>query len=122
MMQTDDESVRAFLAHKPSWPNNAWCVEGPFDVYVRKARRSIAGVSRSMLDISNLKTRNPGTGKLGTLFDHLEALAAEFHYDAVFAENVLNEWMRPWLLRRGYSKVANSADIEDHAPSYWKWL
>lgn len=118
-MPPDDPTIEAFLL---TGQRNAWCREqGPIDVYVRRALHRISETQVvKTLDIATLKTEQPGTGKLGALFEKAERLVKVFNFGGVYVESVMDQWLRDWLMRRGYTKLVNAADPHDISPHFFK--
>jgi hypothetical protein len=118
-MLPDEPTIEAFLL---TGQRNAWCCEqGPIAVYVRRSLHRVSeGEVAKTLDIANLKTEQPGTGKLGALFEEAERLVKVFNFGGVFVESVMDQWLRDWLVDRGYTKLVNAADPHDLAPHFFK--
>jgi len=54
------------------------------------------------------------SGDLKPAFDAFEGLAAADLRWGVVVSNVVNEWLRPWLMRRGYKKQTVDPDVNTY--------
>lgn len=112
---------------------NAYVDVGPYEIYLRKARRG-SGDRPDTLDVANIKNRDrdqlgedalekkppearPPRGKFKELMEILEREAKANGLDEVYVENIFNEFLPEILAKYGY--VLDPESMPD-APSYRK--
>lgn len=94
-----------FSEFRKSKARNAWIKEPGIEIYVR---RSI--IEDSDFDLANMQATKPGKGALTKFLDRYEP-----RYRFYF-ENVYNERLQAYLLRRGYVLVSR----DPHFPCFLK--
>ena len=82
---------------------NAWIKEPGVDLYVRKSIRPYD------FDLANLSAVHPGHGAFTRFLD-----AHEPHY-TFFVENIMNQRLVGYLLKRGYTVATNCPDFPSMA-------
>lgn len=97
------------------WPTNSYVhFEGFKFLYVRVTPRIIDGVRYELVvDLANFEVMRQGLGTFSHLTVHLKESFGQF---GIYVENVLNEGLRPWLLREGFKCVHES----DMTPCYFR--
>lgn len=84
--------------------SRGWLKLGTVSVYFRRCYHVIDGAMVPCLDIANVNVVPPSKGKFTELLDWLEIDFMPRTGGTIFLENVINERLRPYLLRRGYTK------------------
>lgn len=102
---------------------NAWIKSNDLRVYVRKSVRSHDGMTFKMIDIANVsnprramnagfRSKHHRTGRFRELLDLANNLAMSHNFDAIYVENVLNEFLPDVLTRYGYSRTNGNSFIK----------
>lgn len=120
--------LQKFLANKDV--RNQWLEIGPYKAYVRKSERvlprgdhtRIRDMGRfQTLELANVERQGrgsktlpegerPAKGQFGELVKMLEDEAKKNGYDAVYVEQILNEFLPEVLRRKGYVQDPSAYD------------
>lgn len=94
---------------------NAWIRVGSFEIYVRKAVRTIEGSQRHCLDIANISNvKTQGKGEFKALLPQILHIAHVWDRSIVYVENLLNPRFEDYLKREGFKYQPNTIP-----PSYY---
>lgn len=130
--------LQAFLANQNS--RNAWLNVGPYKTYLRKGERILprGDVTRTRdttrfktLELANVERQGRGTktlpegerpsrGQFQELITLLENEAQKNGYDAVYVEQILNEFLPQVLQRRGY--VQDPMAYDTRIPNMFNYI
>lgn len=84
---------------------NGWLSRGRLKVYVRAGHHVIDGAITKCLDIANVVALPQGKGQFTDFINWIESDFIPRTGGVIYVENVLNERLRGFLLRRGYTKT-----------------
>ena len=112
-------------------PRTTWTDYEDAELYARVSPRTLDGVQRICLDIANFKRLSReenirvdptirSTGFLRRLLKDVERKAFEIECDAIFIENVVNDWLPDWLDRNGYTRIDRESFLVEPIPSFYK--
>lgn len=99
---TLDEFIQKHQDDKLIWPN-AWVnCDGFSGMYVRVNERSINGEMLKIIDLANIKAKEPGKGTFRRLISHLTKSWPEY---TIHVESVLSERFKDGLIRMGFKNT-----------------
>lgn len=97
--------------------NNQWITYPKFSVYIRKARHRVDPYNvLRCLDVANINvdTKYQKKGIFTEWLTQIEDQAKNSGLDCVYVENILNEHLEKFLIKRGYTRTG-----ETTLPSYY---
>lgn len=106
-------AIKSFLK---SPQRNAWIVEGPYEIYIRRGLHIINGKLAECFDIANIDNREVrGTGGFWKLVDEIKSLletnaAVRKNITYIYVESVLNKRLAKSLPKHGFTELPATTD------------